>query len=185
MHCVIETARLTLREITEDDAEFILKLLNTSSFIRFIGDRGVRSVKQATEFIENCYRQSYREHRYGLYMVELKAVYALANVQASAKMRASAPIQIGICGFVKRNTLPEPDLGFAFLPEYEKHGYGFESASAAISYGREVFGFGRILAITTPDNNRSEALLEKLGFKFERTLNERHDETLKLFSLEI
>ena len=167
---VLETERLVLREMTADDARFILELLNTPKFLKYIGDRGVRTVKQSAAFIENRYRQSYHDHGFGLYTVELKD--------------DGAPV--GICGFVKRGSLPDPDLGFAFLPQFEKHGYGFESTVAMMEYGRDVLRVSRVLAITTPDNDRSGKLLEKLGFKFERMLNEPHDnEILNLFSLEM
>ena len=149
------------------DAEFVFELLNTPKFIQYIGDRGVRSVDQARDFIENRYRQSYRDHGYGLYAVELKA-----------DNRA-----VGMCGFVRRDTLPGPDLGFAFLPEHEGKGYGFESAKAAMEYGRDALGFTTVLAITSQDNEVSGMLLEKIGFKFERLI-ESGDETLKLFSSE-
>ena len=109
---IIETDRLRLREIDSSlDAEFILELLNTPSFLKYIGDRGVRNAEDAREFIESRYRKSYRDHGYGLYAVVLKAEDAA----------------IGMCGFVRRDTLPGPDIGFAFLPEYERKGYGFES----------------------------------------------------------
>src|SRR5689334_7517012 len=130
---VLETERLILREITSEDALFILELLNTPSFKKYIGDRGVRSVDDASAFIETRYRKSYRDHGYGLYAVELKP--------------DNTPV--GMCGFVRRDTLPGPDIGFAFLPEYEGKGYGFESASAVLNFGQEILGFGRILAITT------------------------------------
>lgn len=164
---IIETDRLILRELISDDAEFILALLNTPKFIQYIGDRGVRSVEQAGEFIKNRYRQSYRDHGYGLYAVELKT--------------DNTPI--GMCGFVRRDTLPGPDLGFAFLPEHECKGHGFESAIAMLQYGREKLGFTAVLAITSQDNEASGKLLEKLGFKFDRLI-ESADETLMLFSSE-
>lgn len=157
-----------MREIDSAiNAEFIFELLNTPKFIQYIGNRGVRSVEQAREFIESRYRQSYREHGFGLYTVELK--------------KDGTPV--GVCGFVKRDTLPGPDLGFAFLPEHEGRGYGFESAKAAMEYGRDTLGFTTVLAITSQDNEVSGKLLEKLGFKFERLI-ESGDETLKLFSSE-
>src|SRR5205085_3321358 len=92
------------------DALFILELLNTPKFLRYIGDRGVRTIADAADLIESRYRQSYRDHGYGLYAVEL--------IQPG-------PVQIGICGFVRRASLPAPDIGFAFLPEYEGRGYGY------------------------------------------------------------
>ena len=166
---ILETKRLILREIdSATDAEFICKLLNTRKFIQYIGDRGVRNVEQATAFIENRYRQSYCDHGFGLYTVE----------------RKGDDVAVGMCGFVKRDTLPAPDIGFAFLPEFEGCGYGFESGNAIMKYGRDTLGFKQILAITSLDNDISGRLLEKLGFKFERLI-ENGGETLRLFAAEI
>src|SRR5690349_21214268 len=134
------------------DAEFIFRLLNSPKFLKYIGDRGVRSVDDARSFIENRYRQSYLDHGFGLYTVELKS-------------RAEP---VGICGFVRRDTLPAPDIGFAFLPEHEGQGYGHESAAEALKYGLAKLKFAHVLAITTLDNDSSGRLLEKLGFVFER-----------------
>jgi RimJ/RimL family protein N-acetyltransferase len=164
---ILETERTILREIVEDDAEFILDLLNQPSFIKYIGDRNVRSIEEARKFIENRFRQSYREHGFGLYAVEIK--------------ETNAPI--GICGFVRRESLPDADIGFAFLPQYEKKGYAFESADAVMKYGREVLGLKRVLAITSQNNENSGKLLAKINFKFERLIELPHDaEELKLFS---
>ena len=165
---ILETDRLILREVdSAGDAEFIFRLLNSPKFIKYIGDRGVRSVDDARDFIEHRYRQSYRDNGFGLYTVELKL--------------SAEPV--GICGFVRRDTLPAPDVGFAFLPEHEGKGYGFESAAAAMKYGTERLQFTNVLAITTPDNEASGRLLKKLGFVFERLI-ENGGETLKLFSYE-
>lgn len=164
---ILETERLILREIVEADGEFVFELLNQPSFIKYIGNRNVHSVKDARVFIENRYRQSYREHGFGLYAVELK----------------ENSVPIGICGFVKRETLPEADIGFAFLPQFERKGYAFESAAAVMKYGRDVLKIGRVLAITTINNESSIRLLEKLDFRFERLIKQPpSDEELKLFS---
>lgn len=165
---ILETERLTIREFTAaTDAGFVLDLLNSPKFIQYIGDRGVRTAEDARAFIETRYRQSYLDNGFGLYAVERK----IDNVS------------IGLCGFVKRDTLPGPDIGFAFLPEFEGGGYGFESAEAVMKYGRDTLGFTQILAITSQDNAVSGRLLEKLGFKFARLI-ESGDETLKLFAWE-
>lgn len=146
---ILETERLLLREMDPgSDAAFVYELLNSPKFLQYIGDRGVRSVDEAAVFIEDKYRQSYRDHGFGLYTVELKG----------------DGTQIGICGFVKRNTLPGPDIGFAFLPAHERRGYGYESAESMLEYGRTMLNFDRVLAITSPGNEASEKLLAKLGF---------------------
>lgn len=162
---ILETPRLILRELEADDAAFILELLNTPKFLQFIGDRGVRTVEEAASFIEDRYRQSYRDHGFGLYAVGLKSDGKL----------------IGLCGFVRRDTLPGPDIGFAFLPAFEGQGFGFESASATINYGRNVLGFSTVLAITSTDNDASGRLLEKIGLTFLRLIDSG-EETLKLYS---
>jgi len=165
-----ETERLVIRELDSAiDAEFIFELLNTPKFIRYIGDRGVRSVKEAAAFVEDRYRASYREHGFGLYAVNLKT--------------GNAPI--GMCGFVKRDHLEYPDLGFAFLPEFEGKGYGFESADAMLRYGRDILGFKRVLAITSQDNDVSGKLLTKLGFAFGGICKTPDGEQLKLFEMDL
>ncbi len=166
---ILETERLTLREITETDDEFILDLLNQPSFIKYIGDRNVRDVEQSREFIESRFRASYKTYGFGLWAVVLK----------------TDETPIGICGFVKREFLPDADIGFALLPQFEKKGYAIESAQAVMKYGKNTLGLKRVLAITSQINEVSGRLLDKLGFKFER-LSEmpQNDEKVKLFSSE-
>lgn len=167
---ILETERLILREIVESDSEFILDLLNQPTFIKYIGDRNVRDLKQARDYIESRFTTSYRENGFGLYAIELKETNEVN----------------GICGFVRRDTLPDADIGFALLPQFEGKGYAFESAAAVMKYGREVLNLQRVLAITTQDNESSVRLLEKLGFKFERLIKLPHDaEKLRLFSSDL
>ena len=162
---ILETERLVLREVTADDADFILDLLNQPSFKQYIGDRGVRTLEQARAYIETRFTDSYRTNGFGLYLMELKA--------------SATPI--GLCGFVSRPTLPDPDIGFALLPQYERQGYAHEAAAAAMEYGRTKLGLERVLAITSLDNESSGRLLGKIGLTFDREI-EINDETLKLFS---
>jgi RimJ/RimL family protein N-acetyltransferase len=166
---ILTTERLLIRELdAEADADFICLLLNSEKFIKYIGDRNVRSSGDARDFIRDRYRKSYEDHGYGLYCVELKD-----------------GTQVGICGFVRRDTLPGPDIGFAFLPEFEGKGYGFESGDAMMSYGRERLGFSKVFAITTLDNLASGRLLEKIGFSFDKTIDTPEGETLRLFRAEM
>jgi [ribosomal protein S5]-alanine N-acetyltransferase len=149
---VLETERLALRRLTTDDAEFILELLNEPSFLRYIGDKGVRTHADACRYIETGPMASYERFGFGLYRVELK----------------DGREPIGMCGLLKRDTLPDADVGFAFLPRFWSQGYAFESASAVLAYARDTLGLRRVLAITSPDNVASINLLAKLGFRFER-----------------
>lgn len=164
---VIETERLILRQLTLDDAEFILRLLNEPSFLRFIGDKGVRNLDDARQYILDGPVASYERNGFGLYLVELK----------------EEGLPIGISGLVKRDTLPDADIGFAFLPAYWSKGYAVESASAVMTYAREVLGLNRILAITSPDNEVSGKLLGKIGLRFERMIRLSEDgPEVKLFT---
>ncbi len=142
------TNRLLLRELTEDDAEFMLMLLNDASFHRFIGDRGVRTVSDAAAYVRNGAMTSYGAHGYGLYLVQAR----------------DTGVAMGICGLVRREGLDDADLGFAFLPDYCGLGYAREASDVVIERARNVHGLSRIAAITDPDNAASVRLLERLGF---------------------
>jgi [ribosomal protein S5]-alanine N-acetyltransferase len=146
--------RLALRELGLHDAEFILQLLNERGFLRFIGDKGVRTLDDAREYLSKGPLESYRRHGFGLYLVSLR----------------QEGTSIGICGLVKRDTLVDPDVGFAFLEKHWSKGYAAESAAAVLSYGRETLGIQRIVAITAVDNWGSIAVLEKIGLAFERRM---------------
>ncbi|MEP7325010.1 MAG: GNAT family N-acetyltransferase [Gemmatimonadota bacterium] len=151
---VIETERLLLSQITSDDAPFILVLLNEPSFLRFIGDKGVRTLEDAGEYIRKGPVDSYERRGFGLYLTRLKEPL----------------VPIGICGLVKREALEDVDIGFAFLPGFWSKGYAFEAASAVLKHGREVAGLNRIVAITDPENESSIRLLERLGLRYDRMI---------------
>ena len=165
---ILETERLNLRHLSpETDAEFILRLLNEPSFLQYVGDKGARTLDDARAYIRNGPMKSYEENGFGLYRVGLKE-----SDQA-----------IGICGLIKRDTLTDPDIGFALLPGYWNQGYAYESAAAVIRQAREVLGLRRILAITTPDNEPSGKLLGKIGLRFERLIRLSDDaHEVKLFA---
>ena len=149
---VLETGRLVLRWFEADDAEFLLRLVNDPSWLRFIGDKGVRTLDDARRFLEDGPIAMCRRLGFGTYLVTLR--------------EGGGPV--GVCGLIKRESLDDVDLGFAFLPEFRRRGYAFESASAVMAHAARDFGLSRVVAITSPDNHASAALLEKLGFRFER-----------------
>lgn len=167
---VLETERLALRWLSIEDAPFILELVNEPSWLRFIGDRGVRTLDDAAAYIRNGPIAMYGEHGFGLYLVESK----------------SDGTPLGICGLIRREALEDIDIGFAFLPRHWGKGYALEAAAAVISHGRVTLGLRRIVAITTPDNDSSIRLLEKLGMKFERTMRMPEEtEDVKLFRVDL
>lgn len=165
---VLETPRLLLRWITTDDAPFILELLNEPSFLRYIGDKGVRTLDDARNYILTGPVASYQRYGFGLYLVQLK----------------EGEVPIGMCGLLKRDTLPDVDVGYALRPAYWSRGYAFEAASATLAHGREAFGLRRIVAITSPDNAGSRALLVKLGMRYEETLSLSAERDTDLFAIE-
>ncbi|MCP9752685.1 GNAT family N-acetyltransferase [Ferruginibacter sp. HRS2-29] len=156
---LLSTQRLTLRKLTTDDAPFILGLLNTPGFLRFIGDRKVRSVKDAETYLINGPLRSYHENDFGLWLFLLKS---------------GEPV--GMCGLIRREGLADVDIGFAMMPAFEGKGYAFEIASAVMEYGRKKFALKRIVAITTEDNEQSIRLLKKLGLIFEEFIYLPNDE---------
>lgn len=164
---VLETERLSLRKLTIEDAQFILTLLNEPSFIRYIGDKQVRNVEDAEAYILNGPVASYERNGFGLYLVQLRESYT----------------PVGMCGLLKREELPDPDIGFAFLPEFWRKGFAFEAAAALLQDARARLKLQRILAITSLDNEASIKLLERLGFRFERVTQLAADrEQVKLFA---
>ena len=166
---VLETERLLLRWLTVDDAEFIMALVNEPSWLRFIGDRGVRSVDDARGYIANGPAEMYARLGFGLFLVE----------------RRDDGVPVGMCGLIKRDGLDDVDIGFAFLPRFWGQGYALESAAAVLAYGQAELGFKRIVAITSKDNDRSIRLLESIGMTFEKSIRLRaEDEEVKLFALQ-
>lgn len=149
---VLETQRLMLRPLTVDDASFILTLLNEPSFLRFIGDKNVRNLEDARQYILTGPVASYERHGIGLLLVQLR----------------ESQVPIGLCGLLKRDDLPDPDIGFAFIPEYWGQGLAFEAATAVMNDARENLKLTAILAIVNPDNDDSIKLLQRLGLRFDR-----------------
>jgi RimJ/RimL family protein N-acetyltransferase len=166
---LLETERLILRELNVDDAQFILTLLNEPSFLRYIGNKKVRNLDDARRYILDGPVASYERHGFGLYLVALK----------------DSQTPVGMCGLLKRDELPDADIGFAFLPDFWNKGLAFESASAVLNYSRETLKLERVLAIVNPDNEASIKLLGKLGMTFQRDMKLSEDrDHVKLFAID-
>ncbi|WP_237066354.1 GNAT family N-acetyltransferase [Microbulbifer guangxiensis] len=155
----LDTPRLVLREMTEDDAPLMLAVLNDPDFLRNVGDRGVRTEDDARRYIVDGPIAAYKRQNFGMYKVELKD---------------GSPI--GLCGLVKRDGLDDVDIGFALLPDYRSQGYALEAAEAVMQFARESVGLRRIVAIAQPANLPSVQLLEKLGMQQERKLRLPNDD---------
>ena len=150
----LHTERLVIRELTLADAAFTLELLNDPGFHRYIADRGIRDIPGAEQYLRDGPIASYAKHGFGLWLVALK----------------DGGRPVGICGLLQRDTLPHPDIGFAFLARFTGLGYGYESSAAVLQYGYTTLKLPVILAITAEENPPSISLLEKLGFRFERMI---------------
>ena len=148
---VCTSERLQLRHLVDSDAAFILELLTDPDFIRNIGDRGVSSLETAREYIATVPRASYGRFGFGLFLVQLQ----------------DPAVPIGICGLLKRDSHPDVEIGFAYLPAFRGMGYAFEAAAAVLKFAKQSLRLDRIIALTAPDNHASMRVLEKLGFEFQ------------------
>jgi ribosomal-protein-alanine N-acetyltransferase len=157
----IETSRLVLRDLVDDDAAFIFELVNDPAWLRYIGDKGVRDLDGARAYIANGPHASYARFGFGLWRIELK--------------ETGTPI--GLCGLLKRDTLDDVDIGYALLPRFGGQGYAFEAAEATWRQARDVLRLPRLVAIVSPDNQASIKLLEKLGLRYETRLKMKEDGT--------
>ena len=152
---VLETERLVLRHLEPADASFILELVNDPDWLTYIGDRGIHTLDEARNYIQSGPMAMYEQRGHGLYLVE----------------RRSDGVPMGMCGLLKRDSLDDVDLGFALLPAYRGAGYITEAAAAALAHGRQTLGLRRVVAIATPENAASARVLEKVGLRFERTID--------------
>ncbi|MFO1446834.1 MAG: GNAT family N-acetyltransferase [Opitutaceae bacterium] len=149
---MLVTERLLLRRLDPvGDASFVLELLNSPDWHRYIGDRGLRTVEQARGYLEGGPVAMYQSHGFGLLRVELR--------------EDATPI--GLCGLIQRPTLPDVDLGFAYLERHYGCGYATEAARACLAYASGPLGLSRVLALVQADNFRSLHVLQKLGFAYE------------------
>lgn len=163
----LETPRLRLRSLTLADAPFILELLNEPAFLRFIGDRGVRTRLDAESYLQHGPLRSYQQNGFGLYLVELKADQT----------------PLGICGLIKRPELEDVDLGYALRAPYWAQGYATEATTAVVQQARTTLQRQRLLAIVTPDNERSQRVLARLGFTYQRLQPGTDGTELKVYAL--
>jgi RimJ/RimL family protein N-acetyltransferase len=148
----LETERLTLRRFEFDDAPHVVELLTQPSFLKNIGDRGVRNVDDARRYLREGPMTMYDQYGFGLWRAS----------------RRSDDVFVGMCGLLKRDILPDVDVGYAFLPEHWGQGYAFEAANATVELGARKFGLKRIIGVVSDHNAASIRVLEKVGMRFER-----------------
>jgi ribosomal-protein-alanine N-acetyltransferase len=148
---VLRTPRLRLDELADDDADaaFVVELLNDPDFLRHIGDRDVRHIADARRYLADGPRASYARHGFGLWKATV-----LATGEAA-----------GMCGLLKRDALPEADIGYAWLPRFRGNGYAAEAAAAVLAHAFGPLRLPRVLAIVSEGNVASTRLLERIGMR--------------------
>jgi len=165
---IAETNRLIIKKFKKADASFFLELANSPNWIKYIGDRDLKTEKDAKKYLKNGTIKSYDTFGFGFYKLELKT-------------ENNKPI--GTCGLVKREELDDVDIGFAMLPEYEGMGFGYESSVEILKIAKQKYNLKRIAAITLPTNKSSIHLLEKLGLTLEKKVKPfEDDKELLLFA---
>jgi RimJ/RimL family protein N-acetyltransferase len=157
---IVETKRLLLRKINVEDAAFVLRLVNEPSFLSNIGDKGLKNLPDAEQFILEGYWTNQEHPGYGMFLVALK----------------DGGEPIGGCGLLYRKVLDVIDIGFAFLPEYWNRGFAYEAAEAIMKYGYSTLGVKKIVGLTSEDNFGSINLLKKLGMDFKKIVKMSDDD---------
>ena len=163
---ILKTKRLVIRKFNLDDAAFIIQLMNSPGWLQFIGDRNMKTVDDAKNYLISGPLKSYEENGFGLWLVEL----------------ISSKTPIGMCGLLKRETLEDIDIGYALLPEYVGQGYAFEMAEATLLYAKNQLNIKKVVAITDENNVNSIALLHKLGLRFDRKIEHADKTNTHLYS---
>lgn len=144
-----QTKRLIIRPISTEDAVFILELMNTPKWIQFIGDRNINTLKEAENYITEKAFPQLEKHGYTNNII----------------IRKEDEAKLGSCGLYHREDREDPDIGFAFLPQFEGKGYAFEASHRIMVAAKEDYGLTELSAYTLEDNNSSRKLLERLGLK--------------------
>lgn len=146
------TDRLQLRRLTLDDVDLMLNVWNDPAFVRYVGDRGIRTIDDARQAMQEGPLKLYSDYGYGPYRLALR----------------EDDTPVGICGLFRRDGFDEPDIGFSTLPGHTAMGYGYEAACTVVEYAQEELEIPCLTAIVSPENAASIGLIRKLGFSFER-----------------
>jgi RimJ/RimL family protein N-acetyltransferase len=164
IHNQLITKHLVISELSQDDSHFICEICNSPGWIKYIGDRNIKNEDDAYKMLQERYLPAYNDTGFGMYKVSLRE-----NKKT-----------IGMCGFMQRDYLDYPDLGFAILPGYNRKGYTFEAATKLMDLINDSWGVKRLYGVTSYGNNNSQYLLNKLGFTLDNEIK-IPDSTIVLF----
>ncbi|GGO65844.1 GNAT family N-acetyltransferase [Bowmanella pacifica] len=144
----ILTQRLKLSLLDDQDSAFILALLNDPDWLKYIGDKGVRNLDDARDYIHNGPLATYQRHGYCMLKVCAR----------------ESGLPLGLCGLLKRDNLEHPDVGYAFLPQARGTGYAKEAVKAVVAYAQQQ-GHSTLMAFCLSTNQASIKVLESAGFR--------------------
>lgn len=137
----LHSERLRFEPLNRSHAPLVLALFTDPMFIRYVGDRGLRSEADAIEQIEGPLARQQR-----------------AYATKYAVFEQDEPV--GLCGLMQRDYLPAPDLGYSFLPTARGRGLAREAARWVLSHSQQAM----VYAMVNSDNQASRALLEHMAF---------------------
>ena len=164
----LESERLYMQQLNLNDAPFVLELLNTKGWLKHIGDRGVKTIKDAEKYITSGPQDGYKKRGHGLMLLKEK----------------DSNQSVGICGLLQRDYLDHPDIGYALLPVFEGLGYISEACQSIMEWHKNNSELPAILAIVNPDNERSIKLLVNLGFMLEEVIT-RDGQSINLYQYDL
>ena len=144
---IAKTERTSIRALQLGDADFMMRLMQTPGWLRYIGDRNIHSLEDAQTYLQNGLLKLFDETGFGYYLISL---------------HSGEPI--GVAGFLRKAFLDHEDFGFALMPQYHAKGLAYEASTALLNYGQEQHGFTVLDAVTSLDNSASQSLLVKLSF---------------------
>ncbi len=151
----LETERLVLRQLSEDDLDFIFEIFSREDTDRYTADDTVRTMDGARELYEKYIRPKPHLFRLGIFLKE-----------------TGKPIgTIGLYGIKMEDF--RAVMGFDLLREQWGRGYMTEAGKALINYAFGKLKLNRIQASADADNQRSIATIERMGFRREGVMRQR------------
>jgi RimJ/RimL family protein N-acetyltransferase len=145
---ILETKRLALRKWEDADCQILFEILQDEKVVRDIDDGKIFSLEKTQNFIE-AMEKSDRENGFCRWKVIEKSSGEIA----------------GSCGFGLLSETGEIELGYLFAKKHWGKGFATEITEATAAYGFNNLDFREIIALTAPENNASQNVLKKIGFK--------------------
>jgi len=160
----LETDRLVIRRLSLDDTVQLQRVVGQEKVVEYLPENVMTldEVREAIEWLQSCYQKN----------TPAKIVkWTLAVV-----WKETSEV-IGWCGLGPLDFNPEEiEIYYGFSQDFWGRGLATEAAGAVLDYGFERIGVNRIVAVTDPANIGSVRVVEKLGMKFERRIDDLPEE---------